>query len=153
MTRRILAYSRAGADHPPEPLAAEEWRRWAARVFAEAVAEQGTPILDGVPKSRAKAEAAGSLELWELCRRGFLRARGRVKRCALVLAHTAMQRALSGDDDLWGLLAEQYRGIYLRTPGDDPADDDEALGKVSAYLAASEECAARSLRREAEDDL
>lgn len=153
MMRRILSYSRDGIDHPPEPLTAEEWRRWAARVFAEAVAEQGTPILDGVPKSRAKAEASGSLELWELCRRGFLRARGRVKRCALVLAHTAMQRALAGEEELWGLLAEQYRGIYLRTPGDDPTDDDETLAEVAAYLASSEECAARSLRREAEDDL
>ncbi len=143
----ILRYSRSGEPQPVDPLDADEWRRWAARMLSEATREVGTPVLDGVPKSKSEAEQRGDLLRWQVCRAGHLRARKRAKRVALVLAHDAITRAQSDPSDaLWPRLAEQYQRLYLDLPGEHPAEDEE-LAEVAEYLRTSQECAARSMSR------
>ena len=142
---RIL--SRNGRDEGPE-LTAAEWRRWAARIYSEAMEEQSIPALDGVPRSRALAESIGGLKLWTVCRDAHALARERLKRVALALAHDAVTRAREEPaEPLWGRLAEQYRDTYLREPGGDPEDGDEMLATVARDLADSQACARLSPRR------
>ena len=100
---RILSYSREGRAPEPRPLDADEWRRWAARVYSGATREVGQPVLKGVARSRAEAEAVGDLQRWEVCRAAHVLLRQRAKRVALVLAHIAVERSEADPgDSLWG---------------------------------------------------
>ena len=146
---QILRYSREGRAPEPSPLDADEWRRWAARVYSQATREVGQPALEGVPKSRSDAEDVGDLKRWEVCRAAHLMARHRAKRVALVLAHMAVERSTADPgDSLWGQLAQQYRALYLEAPGGHP-EDDEHLSEVVQHLQDSEACAQLSLKRSA----